>query len=68
MRIADVYEFVGSKCISVTSTFNGKSRIDAPKRKSKYWAEFLSAFIEFNGSPKGLHLVFLGERSHNALL
>ena len=60
MHTADVNDFVGSKCISVTYTFNGSSGIDAPKRKSKYWAEFLSAFVESDGSPKGLHLVSLG--------
>ena len=68
MRTADVNDFVGSKCISVTLTFNANSGIDAPKRKSKYWAEFLSAFVESDGSPKGLQLVFLGERSYNALV
>ena len=67
MRRADMIDFVGSKCISMTSTFNGKSKIDTLKRKSKYRAEFLSAFVESDDSPKGLHLVFLGERSHNAL-
>ena len=68
MRTVDVNDFVGSKCISVMSTFNANSGIHAPKRKSKYWAEFLSAFVELDGSPKGLHLVFSGERSHNALV
>ena len=68
MRIVDVKDFVGSKCISVTSTFNADLGIDAPKRKSKYWAKLLSAFVESDGSPKGLHLVFSGERSHNALI
>ena len=61
-------EFVGSKCINVTSTFNDKSEINTPKRKSKYWAEFLSAFVGSDDSPKGLHLVFLGERSYNPFL
>ena len=68
MRTADVNDFVGSKCISVTSTFNAKSGFNAPKQKSKYWAEFLSAIVESDGSLKDLHLVFLGERSHNALV
>ena len=56
MRTTNVIEIVGSKCISVTSTFNGKSEINALKRKSKYWAKFLSAFVESDGNPKGLHL------------
>ena len=68
MRISDVNDFIGSKCISMTSTFNANSGIDASKRKSKYWAEFLSAFVKSNGSSKGLHLVFSGERPHNALV
>ena len=68
MRTIDVNDFVGSKCISVTLTFNANSGIDAPKRKSKYWAEFLSVFVKSDGSPKDLHLVFSGERSHNALV
>ena len=60
MRTVDVNDFVSSKCISVMLTFNANSGIDAPKQKSKYWAEFLSAFVESDGSPKGLHLVFRG--------
>ena len=68
MCTADVKDFVGSKCISVTSTFNANSGIDAPKQKSKYWAKFLSAFSESDRSSKGLHLVFLRETSHNALV
>ena len=68
MRTADVNDFAALKCISVTSTFNANSGIDAPKRKSKYWAEFLSAFVKSDGSAKGLHLVILREGSHNALV
>ena len=53
----------------MTLTFNIKSGIDAPKRtKLKYWSSFLQAFLEVDVNPRGLHLIFSGERFHNTLV